>query len=143
MSAAAAVPNGPAEPPWLTPAECYLADGALPPGSALLSSGTAGAAEDGWRRQLKHHWQSQAMHRMAAVIEGVVAHGDIVFIQLYGHPWVFGEYWPMIAPCFQVRAIEDTGAEHEGMPGSGGERRRAAGSSGSGRRSRRRRSGSG
>jgi hypothetical protein len=26
----------------------------------------------------------------------------------------------MIAPCFQVRAIDDTGAEHEGMPGSRG-----------------------
>ncbi len=38
-------------------------------------------------------------------------------IQLYGHPWVTGEYWPMITPCFQVRAVDDAGNEHEGMPG--------------------------
>lgn len=28
----------------------------------------------------------------------------LVSIQLYGHPWVSGEYWPMIAPCFEVPA---------------------------------------
>ena len=26
----------------------------------------------------------------------------------------------MITPCFQVRAVDDTGGEHDGMPGSGG-----------------------
>jgi hypothetical protein len=173
MGAAAGVPTGPAEPPWPTPAECYLAElsqvtsmsigtgdrtveldtagivaavadallwvGALPPGSALLSGGTVAAAEDAWRRHLKHHWLSQAAQRAqagqpdqaglavalplrhaTAVIEDVVAYGDAVSVQLYGHPWVFGEYWPMIAPCFSVRAVDDTGVEHEGVPGSGG-----------------------
>ena len=27
------------------------------------------------------------------------------------------EYVPMITPCFQVRAVDDAGDEHEGMPG--------------------------
>jgi hypothetical protein len=172
MAAAAAVPSGPAEPPWPTPAECYLAElsrvtsmsigtgdrtveldtagivaavadallwtGALPPASALLSGG-APAAEDGWRVQLKYHWGSQAYQRTlaadpdqtglavalplrqaTAVIEGIAALDDYVSIQLYGHPWVFNEYWPMIAPCFGVRAVDDTGAAHEGVRGSGG-----------------------
>ena len=42
-----------------------------------------------------------------------------------------------------VRATDDTGAEHQGMAGSGGGSPRAAASSGSGRRCRRRRGGSG
>ena len=54
------------------------------------------------------------------MIEGIAAHDDYVSVQLYGHPWVSGEYWPMIAPCFQVRAVDDTGAEHEGVRGGGG-----------------------
>jgi hypothetical protein len=54
------------------------------------------------------------------VIENIAAHEDYVSIQLYGHPWVSGEYWPMITPCFQVRAVDDTGAGHEGVRGSGG-----------------------
>ena len=56
------------------------------------------------------------------MIESIAAHDDLVSIQLYGHPWVSGEYWPMIAPSFQVRATDDTGAEHRGMPGGGGGR---------------------
>jgi hypothetical protein len=56
------------------------------------------------------------------VIEGISAHDDLVSIQLYGHPWVMGEYWPMITRCFEVRAIDDTGAAHgaahDGIPGS-------------------------
>lgn len=52
-----------------------------------------------------------------AVIESVSAQGTLVSIQLYGHPWVAGEYWPMITPCFQVRAVDDAGNEHHGMPG--------------------------
>jgi hypothetical protein len=36
---------------------------------------------------------------------------------LYGHPWVMGEYWPMITPCFRVRATDHAGNEHTGMPG--------------------------
>jgi hypothetical protein len=173
MGAAAGVPTGPAEPPWPTPAECYLAElsqvtsmsigtgdriveldtagivaavadallwaGALPPGSALLSGGTAPATVDGWQVRLKHRWGGQAYQRTlaadpdqtglavalplrqaTAVIEGIAALGGYVSIQLYGHPWVFNEYWPMIAPCFGVRAVDDTGAEYEGVRGSGG-----------------------
>ncbi len=39
------------------------------------------------------------------MIESIAAHDDLVSVQLYGHPWVSGEYWPMITPCFQVRAV--------------------------------------
>jgi len=28
-----------------------------------------------------------------------------------------GEYWPMIAPCFRVSAVDDAGHEYTGMPG--------------------------
>jgi hypothetical protein len=51
-----------------------------------------------------------------AMIESVSAQGELVSVQLYGHPWVMGEYWPMITPCFQVRAVDDAGHEHEGIP---------------------------
>jgi hypothetical protein len=173
MAAAAGVPAGAAEPPWPTPAECYLAElsaatrvsigadggtveldvprivavvadallrvGALPAGSSLLSARPAPAAEHGWREELQYRWGGQAyqraqaagpdraglavalpLRRATAVIESITALDDFVSIQLYGHPWVFGEYWPMITPCFQVRAVDDTGTGHEGVPGSGG-----------------------
>jgi hypothetical protein len=173
MGAAAAVPNGPAEPPWPTPAECYLAElsqvtsmsigtdgrtveldtagitaavadallrvGVLSPASPLLCGRAASAAEPGWREELKYRWGGQAsrraqaaepdraglavalpLRRATAVIESITALDEYVVIQLYGHPWVWGEYWPMITPCFGVRAVDDTGTEYEGVPGSGG-----------------------
>jgi hypothetical protein len=162
--------TGRAEPPWPTPAECYLADlasvmsmsigtdgatveldteqitaavadallwvGALPPDSAAL---TDQAGPRGWQEELVYRWGRQAWERehdgepartglairlplrqATAVIESVAAHDELVSIQLYGHPWVSGEYWPMIAPCFEVRAVDDTGGEHRGVRGSGG-----------------------
>ena len=168
--------TGQAEPPWPTPAECYLADlasvtsisigtdeatveldtgqitaavaeallriGALPPASALLTGSallTDRTGSRGWQEELIHRWGRQAwqrerdgepdraglavglpLRRATAVIESIAAHDDLVSIQLYGHPWVSGEYWPMIAPCFQVRAVDDTGGEHRGIRGSGG-----------------------
>jgi hypothetical protein len=128
-------------------ADALLRVGALPPRSALLSGGIpAGGtapgpttASDSWQEELKYHWGSQArrrayaagpdraglavalpLQRATAVIETIAAHEEYISIQLYGHPWVSGEYWPMITPCFQVRAVDDTGAEHEGVRGSGG-----------------------
>ena len=174
MPAPAQVATGPADPPWPTPAECYLAElasvtsmsigaaggtveldtaqivaavadallwvGALPPDSGLLAAGTAagrGPAE--WRQPLTDLWVHQAWRRAldgdpartglaarlplrqaTAVIESITAQENLVSIQLYGQPWVSGEYWPMITPCFQVRAVDDTGSEHEGVRGSGG-----------------------
>ena len=121
-------------------ADALLWVGALPPDSALLS----GAIETGggsarWREPVMHLWGRQAWRRAldgesagaglaaglplrqaTAVIERITAHENLVSVQLYGHPWVTGEYWPMITPCFQVRAVDDTGGEHEGVPGSGG-----------------------
>jgi len=175
MPAPDRVATGPADPPWPTPAECYLAElaavtsmsigasggtveldtaqivavvadallwvGALPPDSALLAGGTsAGRGPAEWREPLAHLWGRRAWRRAldgeparagltavlplrqaTAVIESITAHENLVSVQLYGHPWVTGEYWPMITPCFQVRAVDDIGGEHEGMRGSGGD----------------------
>jgi hypothetical protein len=166
-------PTGAADPPWPTPAECYLAVlgevtsmwigtgdrrveletaeitaavadallwvGALPPDSALLSDGVVVGAEPlDWRGRLANLWDGHAHQRASAgapyqadlavrlplrkataVIESLTALGDMVSIQLYGYPWVNGEYWPMIAPCFQVRAADDDGGEYQGIRGSG------------------------
>lgn len=122
-------------------ADALLSVGALPPGSALLagSASSGGGSPGGWQESLAHLWGRHAWQRArdgepdraglaaglplrqaTAVIESITAHDDLVWIQLYGHPWVTGEYWPMITPCFQVRATDDTGAGHEGMAGSGG-----------------------
>lgn len=123
-------------------ADALLRVGALPPDSGLLSGGSgidAGVQHPPWRQDLAHLWLSGARRRAGsagavradvavtlplrqatAVIESITAHDDLVQIQLYGHPWVSGEYWPMITPCFQVRAVDDEGREHEGMRGSGG-----------------------
>jgi hypothetical protein len=169
----AQLPVGTGDPPWPTPAECYLAalasvtnmsieasgqvaelgpketaqitaavadslmaTGALPVTSTLLR-GSAGGGP-GWHTPLAHRWGRRARRRDAgfrasehrglavrlplehatAVIESVSAQGELVGIQLYGHPWVHGAYWPMITPCFQVRATDDVGDEHEGMASS-------------------------
>jgi len=162
--------TGRAEPPWPTPAECYLANlasvtsmsigsdggtaeldtgqitaavadallwvGALPPDSSVLTDQTGSG---GWQEELAYRWGRQAwqrecdgeparaglavglpLRRATAVIESITAHDELVSVQLYGHPWVSGEYWPMIAPCFEVRAVDDTGGEHRGMRSSGG-----------------------
>jgi hypothetical protein len=123
-----------------TVADALLWVGALPPDSALLSAGMAtGRGPAGWREELKYLWGRQArqrgrdaeperaglavmlpLRRATAVLESIAARGDLVSVELYGHPWVTGEYWPMIAPCFQVRAVDDAGVEHEGVPASGG-----------------------
>ena len=120
-------------------AHALLWTGALPPGSALLSGREAPAP--GWQEELAELWGRRAhlrardheperaglavwmpLRRATAVIENIAAQGDLVSIQLYGHPWISGEYWPMIVPSFQVRATDDAGAEHRGMPGDGGGR---------------------
>lgn len=118
-----------------TVADSLIAVGALPVTSTLLWESRGSGP--GWHVQLAHRWRYRAHQRAArfratedrrlvvqlplehatAVIESVSAQDDLVSIQLYGHPWVMGEYVPMIAPCFQVRAVDDAGNEHEGMPG--------------------------
>lgn len=167
------LPVGRSDPPWPTPAECYLAAlapvtsvsigtartgtvaeagpeetaeivatvadsllavGVLPVTSTLLHGFSDRVP--GWGRALAYRWGRRASQQAArfraaehrglvtrlpmdhatAVIESVSAQGELVSIRLYGHPWVQGEYWPMITPCFQVRAIDDAGDEHAGMP---------------------------
>jgi hypothetical protein len=117
-------------------ADALLWVGALPPDSALLTQRTG---PGGWQEELAHRWGRQAwqrerdreparaglavrlpLRRATAVIESITADDDLVSIQLYGHPWVSGEYWPMITPCFAVRAVDDAGDEHRGMGASGG-----------------------
>ena len=118
-----------------TVADSLIAVGALPVTSTLLRESPGSGP--GWHVQLAHRWRRRAHQQAArfraaehrrlvvrlplehatAVIESVSAHDDLVSIQLYGHPWVMGEYMPMITPCFQVRAVDDAGHEHEGMPG--------------------------
>jgi hypothetical protein len=170
----AAVLTGTTEPPWPTPAECYLAQfappardwsigsfetgsvkldtaaivaavadallavGAVPPDSAVLA-GLPGSVRNDWRRDLSDRqlalmdaWRGPgrassaglavqlAFEQATAVIENITAREDMVSIQLYGHPWVMGE-WPTIAPCFRVTAVDDTGVEHEGEPGNSSE----------------------
>ena len=171
----AAVPAGTAEPPWPTPAECYLdqlappdhdwsigsfetgtveldtaaivaavadallAVGALPPDSAVLTGITDRVRRD-WRLALSDRQQAllgpwagagQAsgadlavrlpLEQATAVLESITAREDMVSVQLYGYPWILEEYWPLIAPCFRVTAVDDTGAEHEGGPGNSSE----------------------
>jgi len=119
-------------------ADSLMAVGALPVTSTLLRESPERGP--GWHTELAQRWGRRAHQRAAgflpgafragehrgltvrlplehatAVIESVSAEGELVSIQLYGHPWVAGEYWPMITPCFQVRATDDAGDEHEGM----------------------------
>lgn len=168
----AQLPADTSEPPWPTPAECYLADlatltrysistagsdatagpedvaeivakvadsllavGALPVTSALPRESPAGRAP-AWQPPLVSRWGRRAhtaarfrpaehrglaarlpLEHATAVIESVSAQGELVGVRLYGRPWVMGEYWPMITPCFRVRATDDAGNEYTGMPG--------------------------
>lgn len=172
MQPPAQLPADTSEPPWPTPAECYLADlatltrysistagsdatagpedvaeivakvadsllavGALPVTSALPRESPAGRAP-AWQPPLVSRWGRRAhtaarfrpaehrglaarlpLEHATAVIESVSAQGELVGVRLYGRPWVMGEYWPMITPCFRVRATDDAGNEYTGMPG--------------------------
>lgn len=118
-----------------TVADSLIAVGALPVTSTLLRKSPGPGP--GWHAHLAHRWRRRAGQRAArfrvaehrglavrlplehatAMIESVSAQDDLVSVQMYGHPWVMGEYVPMIAPCFQVRATDDAGDEHEGMRG--------------------------
>jgi hypothetical protein len=118
-----------------TVADSLLAVGALPVTSTLLREFPGG--RPAWHPPLAYRWGRRAHQRVTgfraaehrglaaqlplehatAVIESVSARGELASVQLYGHPWVMGEYWPMITPCFRVHAVDDAGDEHEGMPG--------------------------
>jgi hypothetical protein len=137
-----------------TVADALLAVGALPVTSSWLY--TSADPEPGWRSPLLNRWSQRAGQRFAgfrprehrglavplefeqatAVIESISARGDLVSIQLYGHPWVFGEYWPMITPCFQVKPSMTPGRSTTAFPAAGAAwpTARAAAVSGSGRR---------
>jgi hypothetical protein len=172
LSPPAQVSVGTSEPPWPTPAECYLAElatvtrysistsgsestagpqdtaeivakvadsllavGALPVTSTLLRESPARRAP-AWQAPLVNRWGRRAhaaahfepgehrglavhlpLEQATAVIESVSAQGELVGVRLYGHPWVMGEYWPMITPCFRVRATDDAGNGYTAMPG--------------------------
>jgi hypothetical protein len=116
-------------------ADSLMAVGALPVTSTLLHEPSADRAP-AWQSHLVNRWGRRAhtaarfepgehrglvvrlpLEHATAVIESVSAQGELVGVRLYGHPWVHGEYWPMIAPCFQVRATDDAGNEYTAMPG--------------------------
>jgi hypothetical protein len=116
-------------------ADSLIAVGALPVTSTLLRESPADRAPP-WQRSLVSRWSRRAhtaadfrpaehrglavhllLKHATAVIESVSAQGELVGVQLYGHPWVMGEYWPMITPCFRVQATDDAGNEYTGMPG--------------------------
>jgi len=116
-------------------ADSLLAVGALPVTSTLLHEPPA-ERKPAWQPHLVRRWGSRAhtaarfepgehrglvahlpLEHATAVIESISAQGELVGVQLYGHPWVWGEYWPMIAPCFRVWAVDDAGNEYTAMPG--------------------------
>jgi len=116
-------------------ADSLLVVGALPVTSTLLHEPPA-ERKPAWQPHLVRRWGSRAhtaarfepgehrglvahlpLEHATAVIESISAQGELVGVQLYGHPWVWGEYWPMIAPCFRVWAVDDAGNEYTGMPG--------------------------
>lgn len=122
-----------------TVASALLAVGALPPGSALLTAAQyreRRPARADWQRAVMHMWADVARGRVrragrvngtglavpvpleqaAAIIENITAHEDLVSVRLYGYPWVLGGSFPMIAPCFRVTAVDDTGVKHDGVP---------------------------
>jgi hypothetical protein len=115
-------------------ADALLAVGALPPDSAVLT-GLPDRVHRDWRLALSNrqlalmdpwagHGQASGaglairfpFEQATAVIENITAREDMVSVRLYGHPWVVGESWPMITPCFRVTAVDDTGVEHQGGP---------------------------
>jgi hypothetical protein len=115
-------------------ADSLLAVDALPVTSTLLRESPADRAP-AWQAPLVNRWGRRAhtaarfepgehrglvahlpLEHATAVIESVSAQGELVGVRLYGHPWVMGEYWPMITPCFRVRATDDAGNEYTGMP---------------------------
>jgi hypothetical protein len=118
-------------------ADALLAVGAVPPDSAVLT-GIADRVRPDWRRDLSDRqqalmdpWASPGpatdadlavrlpLGQATAVLERITAREDMVSVQLYGHPWMFFESWPVILPCFRVTAVDDTGAEYEGEFGNG------------------------
>jgi hypothetical protein len=120
-------------------AEALLAVGALPPDSPLLTS-IRGSVHSDWHMALWGRLTTLVdtragpvgasvacpavrlpFEQATAVIEAVTAREDLVSVYLYGYPWASGVFWPMITPCFRVTAVDDTGVEHEGQPGSGSE----------------------
>ncbi|MGD0069440.1 MAG: hypothetical protein ABSB76_39220, partial [Streptosporangiaceae bacterium] len=106
--------------------DALLAVGALPPGSPLLADRPDPEPID-WQAPLTDQENSVGLavrlpfHQATAVIENVTGHDDLVFVLLYGHPWLTGDYFPMITPCFRVIAVDDTGMEHKGVRQRGSE----------------------
>ncbi len=117
-------------------ADCLLAVGALSAGSALLR---ASAQAPTWQDALAARWAHRAhlsgvaaagaRHEVllarlpfghaSALIESVsvadTSAGRVVGVRLHGSPWVPAAPWPVIAPCFTVRASAADGTAFEGI----------------------------
>jgi hypothetical protein len=118
-------------------ADGLLAVGALPVDSPLIREITDHEVR-GWRFRLMHRWAGRVLghgqdslphdrlglavrlplEHATAVIEWISVHDDQVCVQLYGHPWVMGEYWPMAIPCFELYAVDDAGIRYRAFPAS-------------------------
>jgi hypothetical protein len=113
-------------------AEALVAVGALPADSAVLT-GIADRVQPDWhlalsdrQRALMQPWADPGaasgadlavrlpLGAVTAVLESITAREDMVSVRLYGHPWIFSDHWPLIAPCFRVTAVDETGVEHDG-----------------------------
>lgn len=125
-------------------ADALLAVGAMPADSALLTRLPYHEPTD-WKAALAPQWGRHdhaygtrpvtgpgqesvvglavrlPLSQVTAVIENITAHGDLVSVQLYGHPWVTEESWPMITPGFRVTAVDNTGAEYWAVLATGSE----------------------
>jgi hypothetical protein len=121
-----------------TVADCLLAVGALPEGSALLRGGQEEVAP-AWLEALAARWArrahlggegaARARHQVllaalpfehaGALIEAVTvacpSAGRVVGVRLHGSPWVPAAPWPVIAPCFSVHATDDRGNTSRGI----------------------------
>ena len=122
-----------------TVADCLLAVGALPAASGLLRPARAATAAP-WQDALAARWARRAhlqgtasaaatrhqvllaplpFEHASAVIETVSAArtsaGSLVGVTLHGSPWVPAAPWPVITPCFTVRATDGDGRASEGI----------------------------
>ena len=129
-------------------ADALLAVGALPRDSSLLRRHVI-EVDPAWRDELSDQWMASTarfadgptvpggrrrsiegreiglavrlpFEHAIFVVEGVGVQSEgAVHLQLFGWPWPRGIYWPVAVRCFDIRAVDDNGAEHVVMMTNG------------------------